>query len=215
MAPSRSEVTYLEEFTRGTVVGNMKQGDARRRVEVKTADELRGWLSRHHTQDESVWLITYKKSAGARYVSTSEVLDELVAFGWTDGIRQRVDEERTMQLISPRRTKPWAKSYKERAERLIAEGRMHPAGQASIDAAKATGAWDAMQDVDALEIPHDLHSALEDQAPALENFRSFPPSTRRNILRWIAQARTEATRQRRVARIAMDAAANIRTPVNG
>jgi uncharacterized protein YdeI (YjbR/CyaY-like superfamily) len=120
-----------------------------------------------------------------------------------------------MQLISPRRTKPWAKTYKDRAKKLIAEGRMHPAGQASIDAAKATGAWEAMQDVDALEIPDDLQAALNDQPTALANFQNFPPSTRRNILRWIAQARTEATRQRRITRIAIDAAANIRTPVNG
>jgi uncharacterized protein YdeI (YjbR/CyaY-like superfamily) len=193
----------------------MKQEDARRKVQVQSADELRKWLSRHHTQEDSVWLITFKKSAGDRYVSTSEVLDELVAFGWTDGIRHKVDEERTMQLISPRRTKPWAKTYKDRAEKLIAEGRMHPAGQASIDAAKATGAWEAMQDIDALEIPDDLQAALNDQPTALANFQNFPPSTRRNILRWIAQARTEATRQRRITRIAVDAAANIRTPVNG
>jgi len=193
----------------------MKQDDARRKVQVQTAGELRKWLSRHHAQEESVWLITYKKSAGDRYVSNSDVLDELVAFGWTDGMRHKVDEERTMQLISPRRTKPWAKSYKDRAEKLIAEGRMHPAGQASIDAAKATGAWEAMQDVDALLIPDDLQAALNDQPTALANFQNFPPSTRRNILRWIAQARTEATRQRRITRIAMDAAANIRTPVNG
>lgn len=193
----------------------MKHADARRRVEVTSAIQLREWLVGHHAQDESVWLITYKKSAGSRYVSTSEVLDELVAFGWTDGIRQKVDEDRTMQLISPRRTKPWAKSYKDRAEKLIAEGRMHPAGQASVDAAKATGAWDAMQEVDALEIPNDLTAALAERAPALENFRSFPPSTRRNILRWVAQARTDATRQRRISRIAMDAADNVRTPVNG
>jgi uncharacterized protein YdeI (YjbR/CyaY-like superfamily) len=121
----------------------------------------------------------------------------------------------THRNISPRRTKPWAKTYKDRAEKLIAEGRMHPAGQASIDAAKATGAWEAMQEVDLLEIPDDLQSALNDQPTALDNFQNFPPSTRRNILRWIAQARTEATRQRRITRIAMDAAANIRTPVNG
>jgi uncharacterized protein YdeI (YjbR/CyaY-like superfamily) len=193
----------------------MSHEDARDKVEVTSTIELRKWLVDHHAQDESVWLITYKKSAGSRYVSTSDILDELVSFGWTDGIRQKVDEDRTMQLISPRRTKPWAKSYKDRAEKLIAEGRMHSAGQASIDEAKATGAWDTMREVDALEIPNDLKATLAEQAPALENFRNFPPSTRRNILRWVAQARTDATRQRRISRIAMDAEANVRTPVNG
>lgn len=185
------------------------------RVEVCSAKELRAWLTQHHDQDESVWLVTYKKSAGARYVSTSEILDELVAFGWTDGIRQRVDDERTMQLISPRRTKPWAKSYKDRAERLIAEGRMHASGQASVDEAKISGAWDQLNDVDALVIPPDLEQALKRRSSAHDNFLAFPPSVRRNILRWVASARTEPTRQRRIDRIALDSQSNIRTPVNG
>lgn len=193
----------------------MRAPDGRAMVEVSSAASLRRWLERNHGQSESVWLVTFRKAAGERYVSTAEVLDELVAFGWTDGIRQRIDDERTMQLISPRRTKPWAKSYKDRAERLIADGRMHAAGQASVDEAKATGAWDSMADVDALVIPDDLQESLVAQPPALDNFLAFPPSTRRNILRWIAMAKTDATRSRRIDRIRRDAAANVRTPVNG
>lgn len=187
----------------------------RSRVEIQSAGDLRRWLIANHATDDSVWLVTYKKSTGTRFVSTDEVLDELVAFGWTDGIRQKVDDERTMQLISPRRTKPWAKSYKDRAERLIAEGRMHPAGQESVDEAKASGAWTEMDEVDALIIPEDLKDRLENRGEALENFLAFPPSTRRNILRWIAQARTEDTRLRRIDRISADASDNIRTRVNG
>lgn len=185
------------------------------KIEVHSAEELRNWLSLHHDQTESVWLVTYKKSAGARYVSTSEVLDELVSFGWTDGIRQKVDDERTMQLISPRRTKPWAKSYKDRAERLIAEGRMHASGQASVDAAKSSGTWEEMKEVDALIIPLELEKALKRESSAHQNFIAFPPSVRRNILRWVASARTETTRQRRVERIVQDSQRNVRTPVNG
>ena len=182
----------------------------RSRVEIQSAGDLRRWLIANHATDDSVWLVTYKKSAGHRYVSTDEILDELVAFGWTDGIRQKVDDQRTMQLISPRRTKPWAKSYKDRAE-----GRMHPAGQESVDEAKASGAWTEMDEVDALIIPEDLKDRLENRGEALENFLAFPPSTRRNILRWIAQARTEDTRLRRIDRISADASDNIRTRVNG
>lgn len=193
----------------------MRAPDGRVMVEVSSAASLRRWLEKNHGQSESVWLVTYRKAAGSRYVSTGDVLDELVAFGWTDGIRQKIDDERTMQLISPRRTKPWAKSYKDRAERLIAEGRMHAAGQASVDEAKATGAWDSMADVDALIIPNDLKQSLVAQPPALDHFLNFPPSTRRNILRWLAMAKTDETRNRRIERICMDAAANVRTPVNG
>lgn len=189
--------------------------DSAEEFEASSVEALRDWLSRHHTQDESVWLVTFKKSAGSRYISTSEVLDELVSFGWTDGIRAQVDHDRTKQLISPRRTKPWAKSYKDRAERLIKQGRMQPAGQAAVDLAKSSGAWDAMNEVDALIVPPDLLAALTSQQHALVNFEAFPPSTRRNILRWIASAKTEKTRLTRIERICIDAAKDIRTPVNG
>ncbi len=193
----------------------MVSKDDRAQIEIGSVAELHSWLLQHHDQAESVWLVTFKKSAGTRYVSTSEVLDELVAFGWTDGIRQKVDADRTKQLISPRRTCTWAKSYKERAERLIEEGRMQASGQASVEAAKASGSWDAMADVDALVIPNDLRAALMETQTALDNFLNFPASVRRNILRWIASARTEATRQRRIDRIRLDAARNVRTRVNG
>ena len=184
-------------------------------IEVTSTQGLREWLSVNHAQHESVWLVTFKKSAGTKYISTSEVLDELVSFGWTDGIRQQVDTERTKQLISPRRTKPWAKSYKDRAEQLIAQERMHPAGQAAVDHAKASGAWDEMNDVDALIVPADLLAALKERPPSLMNYEAFPPSTRRNILRWIASAKTQKTRLSRIERISSDAEKNIRTPVNG
>lgn len=185
------------------------------RVEVVSASQLRAWLEENHGQEDSVWLVTYKKSAGSRYVSTEEILDELVSFGWTDGIRQKVDDERTMQLISPRRTKPWAKTYKDRAERLITERRMHPAGQASVDLARQSGAWDEMNEVDALVVPQDLEDALIARGNALGNFTAFPPSTRRNILRWVASARTAQTRERRIHQITVDAERGVRTPVNG
>lgn len=192
-----------------------KNSDNREKIHITSARELHEWLRDHHERTDSVWLVTFKKDSGARYVSMQEILDELVSFGWTDGIRQRVDDERTMQLISPRRTKPWAKSYKDRAEKLIRQGRMQPPGQRSVDEAKASGAWEEMADVDALVIPDDLRSALEQMPPALANFEGFPPSTRRNILRWIEQARTTPTRSRRIERIRDDAAHNVRTPVNG
>jgi uncharacterized protein YdeI (YjbR/CyaY-like superfamily) len=184
-------------------------------VEVSSPSELAAWLEAHHGQDESVWLVTFKKAVPARYVSRDQVLDLLVAYDWIDGIRRQVDEQRTMQLIGPRRTKPWARTYKDRAERLIAAGEMRPSGMAAVEAAKASGDWDAMNDVDDLLVPSDLAERLASVPMATERFTGFPPSTRRNILRWLASAKTEPTRLRRIGRITEDAAQGIRTPSNG
>lgn len=185
------------------------------RVEVSSAAELRSWLAEHHHQHEAIWLVTYKKAVPNRYVSVSEVLDELIAFGWIDGIRRALDDERTMQLISPRRTEPWAKTYKDRAERLIAAGSMHPSGLASVMQANDSGAWEAMADVDALVVPDDLRAALVGAHLALDEFSSFPPSIRRNILRWIAMAQTEPTRTKRIALTVSEAQAGRRVKSNG
>jgi uncharacterized protein YdeI (YjbR/CyaY-like superfamily) len=169
----------------------------------------------NHTRVEAVWLVTYRKSAPAKYITTDQVLDELVSFGWIDGIRRKVDDERTMQLISPRRTKPWARSYKVRAERLIAAGRMDQAGLDSVEAARASGAWDEMNDVDDLVVPDDLREALNAIPPALEVFDAFPPSVTRNILRWIAAAKTATTRTKRITATVEEARQGRRVKSNG
>jgi uncharacterized protein YdeI (YjbR/CyaY-like superfamily) len=190
-------------------------GDRFVEVEVTSEAELHKWLSTHHDQQDAVWLITYKKAAPNKYITHEQVLDQLIAYGWTDGIRRRIGDERSMQLISPRRTQPWAKSYKDRAERLIATNKMQVSGMESVEKAKATGMWDAMNDVDALLMPEDLAAALAQHEPAAHHFASFPVSTQRNILRWIASAKTEATRAKRIARTAVEAQQNIRVKSNG
>ena len=130
-------------------------------VEITSGQELRQWLEAHHQQEEAVWIVTYKKVVLEKYVSTSEVLDELLCYGWIDGIRRKLDEKRTMQLISPRRKQHWAKTYKERAAKLEAEGKMQEAGRQAIERSKREGLWNFMDDVDALIKPKDLIEALE------------------------------------------------------
>jgi uncharacterized protein YdeI (YjbR/CyaY-like superfamily) len=182
------------------------------KVEVTSVAELRAWLEAHHSQEESIWLVTYKKHTGNKYVSTSEILDEVLCFGWVDGIRRKLDDDRTMQLLAPRRVQHWAKSYKERAARLEKEGRMHPAGLMAIEESKRRGLWDYMEDVDALQMPDDLIKALEAYPPALENFVESAVSYRRNVLRWIKLAKTPLTRAKRIEKTAVSAATGEKLP---
>lgn len=179
----------------------MIQMDLFPRVEIHSAADLRAWLVTHHEQTESVWLVTWKKAPGSPYVSREEVLDELVAFGWIDGLRRKLDQDRTMQLISPRKQQAWAANYKRRAERLEAEGRMHHAGRAAIAAAMAAGRWDETAEVDALIIPSDLDQAFGAHETAQQFFHAAAPSYRRNVLRWLHGAKRAETRACRIARI--------------
>ena len=171
-------------------------------VVVENQAALREWLLEHHQQETSVWLVTYKKSEKEKYVSREEVLDELLCFGWIDGIRRKRDEKTSMQLIAPRKAQHWAKSYKERVAKLMEEGKMHAAGQASIDRGKASGLWHFMDDVDALILPEDLKKALKALPSAATFFDSIKPSSKRFVLRWIKLAKTEKTRKSRILKIA-------------
>ena len=170
-------------------------------VEIKAIDALREWLIKHHTQEESVWLVTYKKSVPGFYVDRWQVLDQLICFGWIDGIRRKLDDQRTMQLIGPRKTQHWAKSYKERAAKLMEQGLMHEAGLQSIQIAKNNGLWHFMDDVDNLIIPDDLNAALASKAVALSFFEQLNPSSKRFALRWLKLSKTPKTRQNRIQKI--------------
>ena len=147
-----------------------------------------------------------------KYVSTSQVLDELLCFGWIDGVRRKLDDRRTMQLIGPRRAQHWAKSYKDRAARLEAEGRMHPAGREAIAESKRRGLWNFMDDVDALIQPDDLVAAFADHPGSEANFTAFPAAVQRFALRRIKLAKKADTRARRVVQTATLAARNERVP---
>jgi uncharacterized protein YdeI (YjbR/CyaY-like superfamily) len=172
------------------------------KVEVSSSQELRFWLEHHHSQMESVWLVTYKKIVPEKYLSTDQVLDELLCFGWIDGIRRKLDDTRTMQLIAPRRVEHWAKSYKDRAEKLIKEGKMQEAGFRAIEMSKQSGLWDFMDDVDNLIVPKDLLDALEKYDSASDFFHSINDSSKRFVLRWVKLAKTEKTRASRIEQLA-------------
>ncbi len=172
-------------------------------VEIKTREELRSWLMKNHAQTTSIWLITYKKSEPGKYVSRWEVLDELICFGWIDGIRRKLDDKRTMQLISPRKAEHWAKSYKDRVAKLISDGRMHVSGLKTIERSKASGLWDFMDDVDQLIVPEDLSAALSKYEGAVSFFNTINPSSRRFVLRWVKLAKTAKTRKSRIEKLAL------------
>lgn len=181
-------------------------------VQVSSPCELRDWLGVHHMQSENVWLVTFKKNVPDKFVSTQDILDAVISVGWVDGIRRKLDESRTMQIIGPRRTQAWAKSYKDRAERLIAEGRMTDAGHRSIAISKENGLWDYWADVDALIVPEDLRAALDSVPVAARMFDGSAPSYRRNLLRWVKLAKTAPTRIKRIAQIVDYSARNEKIP---
>jgi uncharacterized protein YdeI (YjbR/CyaY-like superfamily) len=186
-------------------------GDTLPIIEPGSRAGWRDWLAAHHSASGSVWVVLPKKGSGRAGPSAVDVSEEALCFGWIDSLPRKLDAERSLLLVSPRKAGSlWSALNKARAERLIAEGRMTPAGLARIEAARADGTWSALDAVEALEVPPDLAFALAARPGAAAIFASFPRSTRRGILEWILQARTPVTRARRIAETAAKAEAGER-----
>lgn len=174
-------------------------------------EDWRAWLAAHHTRGEGVWLIRYKKATGKPSLSYDEAVEEALCFGWVDSLPRALDAARSMLYFAPRKPgSGWSRKNKERIARLTAAGRMQPAGRAKVDAAKADGSWSALDAIENLEVPDDLQAALAAHPPAAEHFGAFPRSVKRGILEWIASAKREATRAKRVEETARLAAENVR-----
>ena len=186
--------------------------DRRPEVHVDSGAELRAWLEANHDSSDGVWLVTHKKtSATGPYVSWTEIVDELIAFGWVDSVQKRLDEDRSKIQITPRKPQSkWSRVNKERVERLTAEGRMAPPGIAMVELAKETGTWTALDAVERLEEPDDLRAALDAVPDARRHNDAFPPSSRRAILEWVTSAKRPATREARIAETVALAAEDLR-----
>jgi uncharacterized protein YdeI (YjbR/CyaY-like superfamily) len=171
----------------------------------------RAWLEANHATAGGAWLIMWRPSSGRECLDYEAAVQEALCFGWVDSTGRPVDAERNRQYFAPRKTRsPWAATNKARVERLLAEGRMAPAGLRAIERAKSNGSWEVLDSVERLEIPDDLEKALEARPPAATHFAAFPPSARKMQLAWIALAQRLETRATRVTTVAEAAARNER-----
>ena len=182
-----------------------------KQIEVTSRKQWRTWLANNHTQTDSIWLVTYKKHTGSRYLPYDIIVKEALCFGWIDSLPRKLDQERTMLLISPRRPKsPWSKLNKDRVTEMLEQNLMTPAGLEKIEQAKADGSWSFLDDVEALMIPDDLATALEANSQAKTYFEAFSPSSKKGILQWIKSAKQAMTREKRIRKTVELAAQNIK-----
>jgi len=173
------------------------------RIEITDRAQWRDWLAKHHARSGSVWAVTYKVGASKPRVPYDDLVEEALAFGWVDSLPRKLDDERTMLLMAPRKPgSNWSAANKARIGKLTKAGLMRPAGAAAVERAKADGTWTALDAVERLEVPGDLAEALSVRPGARETWDGFPRSVRRGVLEWIETAKTPETRAKRVAETA-------------
>lgn len=175
---------------------------------AETRTQWRTWLTDNHASGRGVWLCSWRNTSGRPRCPYPEAVEEAICFGWIDSTNTILDEERGLQLFTPRRPKSsWTRLNRERAADMEKYGHMTDAGRDVIAAAKANGWWTISDQVEDLEEPSDLKAALDRDPRARSNWDGFPPSARKQMLWWIVSAARDATREGRIAQI-VTAAAN-------
>lgn len=171
--------------------------------------EWRQWLEKNHHSSLGIWLIYYKVKSGKPSLRYSEAVKEALCFGWIDSKVKSLDEERYMQIFTPRKPKSvWSKLNKQYIEELIKQGLMTPSGLKKIEAAKQDGSWYKLDAIEKLIIPADLKQALEANETANKYFEAFNNSSKKNVLFWIESAKRPETRLKRIEQTISSAAQN-------
>jgi uncharacterized protein YdeI (YjbR/CyaY-like superfamily) len=149
-------------------------------MRFESAETFAEWLDKNHAEPAGVWLKLAKKNTGATSVSYGEALDVALCYGWIDGQVQKYDEQFYLQKFTPRRAKSiWSVRNTQKAENLIAAGKMKPAGLAAIEQSKADGRWDAAyHSSSTFTMPADFIKALKASSKATHFYESLNASNK-------------------------------------
>lgn len=160
----------------------------------------RSWLEAHHDSSPGVWLVLHKKGGTVTELTYADALDEALCFGWIDGQMTRRDEGSYRQRMTPRsKRSTWSARNVDHVARLEREGRMHEAGRAAVDAAKADGRWEAAYAGQAsATVPEDLARAIASNARAQAMFDVLTSANRYAILYRLTTIKRPETRARKI-----------------
>lgn len=169
-------------------------------LQPATVEEWRNWLAAHHADSRGAWVAIGKKGNAVTSLDYEGAVNEALCFGWIDGQSRKLDGDRYLQRMTPRkRGSDWAPSNKARVAELGRQGRLAPPGIQAIERAKADGSWTALDDIEAMIVPDDLAAALAADPQAERNFAALPASARKMALYRISKARRPETRAARIA----------------
>ena len=171
----------------------------------KSGAEFRAWLESNHDRASELLLGFYKKSVSKKGITYPEALDEALAFGWIDGVRRGVDEERYTIRFTPRKARSiWSNVNVRRVGELIAAGRMRDPGLATFAkrAAERSGIYSYEQR--GTELPEEYEKILKKNKAACEFFYAQPAWYRKQAFWYIVSAKREETRLKRLQKIIDD-----------
>jgi uncharacterized protein YdeI (YjbR/CyaY-like superfamily) len=163
-------------------------------VEVRTRRQWRAWLAKHHAASPGVWLVFYKAHTGVKSILYEDTVREALCFGWIDSLVKRLDDDRYVVKITPRKpTSKWSDINRRRWAELKTAGLLTPAGLAATPTNNTYAPRPAIP-----ELPTYIAKALKAHSKAWEFFRELPPTCRRDFVVWVHTAKRPETRDKRI-----------------
>jgi uncharacterized protein YdeI (YjbR/CyaY-like superfamily) len=172
-----------------------------------TPAAFRAWLEEHHDSSDELLVGFHKKASGKPSITWSESIDEALCYGWIDGVRHTLDDERyTIRFTRRRAGSEWSVVNIARAKELTRLGRMHPAGLRAFESRDERAAQYSYEQRRAAEFDPDAERAFRANAKAWAFFEAQPPSYRRLTTHWVTSAKKDETRAKRLATLIDDCA---------
>lgn len=169
---------------------------------AETRAQWRAWLEANHDDARGVWLGSWRSPVDRPRCPYPEAVEEAICFGWIDSTVNTLDEDRGLQLYTPRKAKStWTRLNRQRVADMEAEGLMTDAGRRAVAVAKENGWWTIFDPVEDLIEPDDLAAALDAVPDARRHWDGFPPSVRKAMLWWVISAVKDDTKARRIGSI--------------
>jgi uncharacterized protein YdeI (YjbR/CyaY-like superfamily) len=167
---------------------------------VASTDELRDWFDANHETATELWLGYHRKATGRPTVTWSEAVDEALCVGWIDSVRYRIDDERSAQRFTPRRSGSiWSAINVAKVASLTAEGRMRPAGLAAYVARDPARTAIYSYERDTAAFTAEETATFQADAAAWTDWERRPPGYRKQATHWVTSAKRPETRAKRLA----------------
>ena len=169
---------------------------------AETRAQWREWLEANHGSAKGVWLCSWKRHTGKPACPYPDAVEEAICFGWIDATVNVLDDDRALQLMTPRKPKSgWTRMNRRRVAAMEAAGLMTDAGRRAVAIAQQNGRWTIYDSVEDLVEPRELTAALDASPPARQQWDAFPASAKKAMLWWVVSAAKDDTRDRRIATI--------------
>lgn len=162
-------------------------------LDVRTREQWRRWLAKHHTSSPGIWLVRHKQHTGVKSMPYEDLVCEALCFGWVDSLIKRLDDDRYAIKVTPRKpTSKWSDINRRRWNELKAAGQLTAPGLSMAPTERY------LPKPTIPELPTYVANAFKTNPKAWQHFQALAARERRNFVVWIHTAKRPETRERRI-----------------